>query len=60
MNGVALGDLIVASRVVDYEEQRLSDSNQEFRLKAFQADEELVAASRKSQGYELVWETSLP
>jgi len=45
-NGVALGDLIVASRIVDYEEQRLSDRSQEFRLKTFQADEMLLTASK--------------
>jgi nucleoside phosphorylase len=48
VNGVGLGDLIVASRIVDYEEQRLGDDNQEFRLKMFHADEELLTASRKA------------
>lgn len=45
-NGISLGDLIVASRIVDYEEQRLGDSSQEFRLKVFEADELLLEASR--------------
>jgi nucleoside phosphorylase len=48
-NGVALGDLIVASRIVDYEEQRLTDDDQEFRLKVFRADDVLLAASKATE-----------
>lgn len=44
-SGVALGDLVVATSIVDYEEQRLG-AEHEFRLKYFPADEQLLAASK--------------
>src|SRR5581483_7573502 len=45
-NNVALGDLIIASRIIDYEEQRLTDEGQEFRLRTFEADELLLKAAK--------------
>lgn len=44
-SGVALGDLVVATSIVDYEEQRLG-LEQEFRLKYFPVGERLLAASK--------------
>jgi nucleoside phosphorylase len=45
-NSVALGDVLVADRIVDYELQRLSDVGPELRLKDFPADERLLDAAR--------------
>lgn len=47
-NEVELGDIVVATKIVDYEMQRLSRHGTEFRLKAFEAASELVAAAQKA------------
>jgi len=44
-SGVALGDLVVATTIVDYERQRLG-AEHEFRLRYFPADQQLLAASK--------------
>lgn len=43
-NGVALGDVLVAKQIVDYEYQRLSDDGLEYRLRIFKASELLLKA----------------
>jgi nucleoside phosphorylase len=45
-NDVELGDVIVASRIVDYETQRLSQEEHEFRPRLFDADTFLLEAGR--------------
>jgi nucleoside phosphorylase len=57
-NGVVLGDLIVASRIIDYEEQRLGENERAFRLKCFEADEVLLQASKAAAGGN--WSQRLP
>ncbi|MFG1609276.1 hypothetical protein [Actinoplanes sp. NPDC049265] len=44
-NGVALGDVLVASSIVDYEFQRVANPV-EYRLRTFLADKDLLEASR--------------
>jgi nucleoside phosphorylase len=56
-NNVALGDIIVASQIVDYEQQRLSDNGREFRLREFEADQLLLVAGRRAS--ETNWSDNL-
>jgi nucleoside phosphorylase len=44
-NGVALGDVIVAEQVVDYEMQRIADDKMELRPRIFEADHRLIGAA---------------
>lgn len=48
-SGVSLGDIIVARRIIDYETRRLTDDGEEFRLKYFDADSDLLAAAHGVQ-----------
>jgi nucleoside phosphorylase len=47
-NGVALGDVVVATSSVDYEMQRLSPQGTEVRLTSSHPTSQLVAAARKA------------
>jgi adenosylhomocysteine nucleosidase len=47
-NGVDLGDVVIATSIVDYEMQRLSTRGPEFRLKSFDTTGELLSAARKT------------
>lgn len=47
-NGISLGDLIVADRIVDYEDQKIRDDDIIYRLKHFEVDADLLDASRRA------------
>jgi nucleoside phosphorylase len=44
-NDVALGDVLIATRIIDYEYQRLADIQPERRLRVYSASESLLKAS---------------
>ncbi|WP_371408738.1 5'-methylthioadenosine/S-adenosylhomocysteine nucleosidase [Micromonospora zamorensis] len=45
-NGVELGDLVVADRILDYEWQRLSDGGVETRFRVYEAADEILRVAR--------------
>lgn len=56
-NGVALGDLIVAQRLVDYEIQRVTEGDTEYRPRVYEADATLVAACKTAEGVD--WQSRI-
>jgi nucleoside phosphorylase len=44
--GARLGDIVVADKIIDYEIRRITDTGEEFRLKTFETNTELLQAAR--------------